>query len=72
MRAVMAKEVLIVAGRDAGATVTELGVLTGLDPSSVTRRCDAARIRSRRDSKFAYATDLATKQYQANIAKSQV
>ena len=44
-RSVFAKELLIVTGRQVGATVTTLSELTGLDPSTVSRRHDAARLR---------------------------
>lgn len=45
-RLVAAKEVLIVAGRRLGARVNTLADLTGLDPSTVSRRYDAASRRA--------------------------
>src|SRR5262245_58030162 len=39
-RVVMAKEVLILIARSAGATTSELSILTGIDTSSVSRRHD--------------------------------
>jgi putative transposase len=47
--AVYAKEVLILAGVRAGALVKELSELTGVDPSTVSRRHDRARLRSKHD-----------------------
>jgi len=46
-RSVFAKELVILAGRNAGATVTALSELIGLDPSTVNRRHDAATLRVR-------------------------
>lgn len=45
-RSVAAKETLIVAGRTLGAGLHTLAKLTGLDPSTVSRRYDAARRRA--------------------------
>jgi hypothetical protein len=46
-RAVAAKEALIVAGRQLGATVRELSEITGINSSNISRRYDAAMKRSR-------------------------
>ncbi len=42
-QAVMAKEVLILTGRQTGASFPQLANLTGLDPSTVSRRYEAAK-----------------------------
>lgn len=65
----MAKEVLI--GRDAGANVTELSNITGLDSSTVSRRCDAANLNAKTDPKLAYAKERVEKEYRESIAESQ-
>jgi len=44
-RIVFAKELLIHAGRRAGATIKTLSKLTGLDPSTVSRRHDKGKLR---------------------------
>jgi len=44
LRAIMAKEVLMLTSREAGATVGELSDITGISSGSISRRrCDAAR-----------------------------
>ena len=53
----MAKEVLIVIGRDAGATVGQLSEFTGLDTSSVSRRYDAEEEKLGTNSKLARTKD---------------
>jgi hypothetical protein len=70
-RSIMAKEVLILTGRDAGATITELSEIAELDTSTVSRRYDDASQSLKTDTKLAYATELVKKQYQANIAETQ-
>ncbi|MBC7899158.1 MAG: hypothetical protein H7070_03810 [Saprospiraceae bacterium] len=69
-QAVMAKEVLILIGREVGATITELSSIRGLDTSNVSRRCDAAELKSDNDMKVAYAKTLVEKEYRARIAES--
>ncbi len=69
-RNIMAKEALILTGRDAGATVTELADITGLDTSSVSRRYDIAKQKAETDSKLAYAIDQVSRIYDQNIAES--
>ena len=71
LRTVMAKEVLILTGRDAGATVTQLADLAGLDVSTTSRRCDAARIGLQSDSKLSYAHALVKEKYDERIADLQ-
>jgi putative transposase len=71
-RALMAKEALILTARTAGATTTELSVLTGIDTSSVSRRGDTAKQRSSTDKKLAYAIALVEKEYARRIAETQV
>jgi len=70
-RAVLAKEVLILIGREHGAGVTELSLIAGVDTSNVSRRCDAARQKLQTDRKLAYAKSQTEKLYLANIAESQ-
>lgn len=70
-QAVMAKEVLVVIGRDAGATVVQLSEITGLDTSSVSRGYEAAKQKAERNHKLAYARSLVERQYHDNIAESQ-
>jgi len=67
----MAKEVLILNGRDAGATVTQLADLTGLNVSTASRRYDAARMSLRTDSKLMYAHALVKEKYDKRIADLQ-
>ena len=71
VKAVLAKEVLILIGREQGASVIELSFITGLDTSNVSRRCDAARLKLETDRKLAYAKTQVEKLYHSNIAESQ-
>jgi hypothetical protein len=71
-RSIFAKELLILIGREAGATVHVLSEITGLDQSSVTRRCDTARQRLGSDTKMLYAKELIELEYIKNIAESNV
>ena len=66
-QAVMAKEVLILTGRQTGASFPQLANLTGLDPSTVSRRYEAANRKARTDAKLAYAKDLVAKKYREKI-----
>jgi hypothetical protein len=68
---VLAKEVLILIGREQGASVAALSLIAGLDTSNVSRRCDAARAKLQTDRKLAYAKARLEKLYIANIAESQ-
>ena len=70
-KAVMAKEVLFLTARDAAASVTELSEITGIDTSTVSRRTDAARLRSLSDTKMAYAIGLVKQKYADTIRESQ-
>jgi len=70
-KAVLAKEVLILVGRDLGAGVSELSRISGLDTSNLSRRCDVARQKLQTDRKLAYAKTRAEKLYFSNIAESQ-
>ena len=70
-KAVLAKEVLILIGRDLGAGVSELSLISGLDTSNVSRLCDVARQKLQTDRKLAYAKTRAEKLYFSNIAESQ-
>ena len=70
-RAVMAKEVLILAGRNAGASVTQLSEIVGLDISTVSRRYETALRKLRINSKLAYARDLVERGYSGRIAELQ-
>lgn len=69
--AVLAKEVLILIGREQGALVSELSLIAGLDTSNISRRCDAARQKLQTNKKLAYAKSQVETLYHANIAKSQ-
>ena len=68
LRVIMAKEVLILTSREAGATVGELSDITGISSGSISRRCDAARQNVKTDNKVAYAKDLVENRYRENIA----
>jgi hypothetical protein len=70
-KAVLAKEVLILIGRELGAGVAELSLIAGLDTSNISRRYDTARQKLKSDGKLAYAKDLVEQIYQAEIAESQ-
>ncbi|MEQ1763222.1 MAG: transposase [Pyrinomonadaceae bacterium] len=70
-KAILAKEVLILIGREQGATVNQLSLIAGLDTSNISRRCDAARLRFDTDRRLSYAKAEAEKIYLANIAESQ-
>jgi hypothetical protein len=71
-RSIMAKELVILIGRDAGAKVEELAKMTGLDPSSVSRRYDVARDRFRSDRKMSYAKALVEALYKEKAEESNV
>lgn len=70
-RAVLAKEVLILIGREQGAGVSELSLIAGLNTSNISRRCDAARLKLQTDRKLAYAKAQVEKIYNSNIAEPQ-
>ena len=70
-RAVMAKELLILTGREAGAGFTELSAMTGIDSSNISRRYDAAKQSTESDPKHAYAKRLVGEKYRERIAESQ-
>ena len=69
-RAVMAKEALILTGREAGASTTELSVITGIDSSSVSRRYDSARQKVQRNKKLAFAKELVAGKYYGTVEES--
>jgi REP element-mobilizing transposase RayT len=60
---IMAKEVLILIGKNAGASISELAQVTALDNSSVSRRYEAAKQRILTDRKLAFAKVLVEKLY---------
>jgi hypothetical protein len=64
----MAKEVLTLMVREAGASVREISELTGLDSSSVSRRYDAARGKLATDTKLLYVKYLVEKEIAKRIA----
>jgi len=70
-KAVLANEVLILVGREQGAGVSELSLISGLDTSNVSPRCDAARRKLHTDRKLAFAKAQVEKIYLSNIAESQ-
>ena len=59
----MAKEVLILIAKDAGASISELAQVTTLDNSSVSRRYEAAKHRILADRKLAFAKELVDRLY---------
>ena len=69
-RAVMAKDVLILTGREAGASTTALSVITGLDSSSVSRRYDSALQKTQRNRKLAFAKELVAGRYYETVEES--
>jgi len=69
-RIITAKEIYILIGNESGASITALSKIVGLDQSSSTRRCDAARTRFRTDIQFATTKDLIEEKYRARIAIS--
>ncbi len=68
----MAKEILILTGRQNGANFPQLASLNGLDPSPVSRRYEAAKRKAHTDAKLDFSKDFATKKYGENIAQLQV
>ena len=70
LKAVLAKEVLIMVGRELGVSVSELSLVAGVDTSNVSRRHDAARLNLETDRKLAYAKAQVERLYH-NIAESQ-
>jgi hypothetical protein len=70
-QAVLAKEVLIMIGREVGASITDLSNITDLDTSNVSRRYDAAKKKANADRMLAYAKELVAREYHARIAESQ-
>jgi hypothetical protein len=60
-RAVMAKEIVILIGHDAGVPITELAAAVGLDQSTVSRRCDNAKLALASDSKVRFAKEIVEK-----------
>ena len=70
-KAILAKETLILIGREQGATVNQLSLIAGLDTSNISRRCDAARLKLETDRKLSYAKGQVEKLYLASIAESQ-
>ena len=67
-KAVMAKEVLILTGVDAGATLSDLSCIINLDTSTMSRRNDTAREKLKFDRKIAFAKERVTSEYRARIA----
>jgi putative transposase len=62
-RTIRAKEALIAAGREAGASLSELGGMTGLSSSTLSKRCDSARRKIREDENLRRAKDEIAKLY---------
>ena len=63
-RIVFAKELLILTGRRAGATIKTLSELTGLDPSTVSRRHDKAKLRTSENPELQRLSDKMLRYYQ--------
>jgi Transposase and inactivated derivatives len=59
----VAKELLILTGRQAGANVRTLSQLVGLDPSTTSRRLDTAIRRGRENEEFQKLADRAFREY---------
>jgi hypothetical protein len=70
-KAVMAKEVLILTGVEAGATLSDLSSIIDLDTSTTSRRNDAAKEKLEIDSMTAFAKERVTNEYHARIADLQ-
>ena len=70
-QAVMAKEVLILTGKEAGASLADLSSIIDLDTSTVSRRNDAARQKADTNSKLGFAKDRVAKEYRVRIARLQ-
>lgn len=60
---VFAKELLILTGRQTGANGRVLSELTGLDPSTVSRRYDAAMLRLSHDKQLQELSQMIIRQY---------
>ncbi|CAN5771446.1 hypothetical protein BH24ACI3_BH24ACI3_11790 [soil metagenome] len=71
-QAVMAKEILILSAHEAGATIAETAKIVDLDPSTTSRRRDAALLSLERDSKFKYAKELVDKKYHEKLRELHV
>jgi len=59
---------LILIGREHGAAVSELSIVTGADTSNISRRYDAARPKLKRDRKLAFAKSRTESLYLISIA----
>ena len=64
-RAVGAKEMLILTGRELGASLKVLGETIGLSSGTASRRCDAARQKVRQNREIARLVEAIRKQYQS-------
>jgi len=71
-QSVMAKEVFILASREIGAAVTEIASIMNLDPSTVSRRSDAAKLRLALDAKLRYAKELVEQRYNERLKELHV
>ena len=69
-RIITAKEIYILIGNESGTSITELSKIVGLDRSSTSRRCDAARTRCKTDIEFVATKDLIEEKYRARITIS--
>lgn len=70
-KAVMAKEIFILIGVEAGATLTQLSGIIDLDTSTTSRRNDAAKEKLTLDNKTAFAKNRVAIEYRAKIAELQ-
>lgn len=71
-QAVMAKEVLILVAREAGATVTDLASIVNLDASTVSRRSDAAKLKLASDAKLNFAKEKVERAYREKLRELHV
>jgi hypothetical protein len=62
-RSVFAKELLILTGRRAGATIRTLSEMTGIDPSTASRRHDKAKLRMNENDELKAMSDKVLRQY---------
>lgn len=68
---VTAKEALIAAGRQAGASTTELSKVLGISSASISRRHDAARDRMKKDQTFSDVVPKIVEKYKANVSHEE-
>ena len=70
-RRMTAKDAFIHTARQNGANGVLIAEITGLSTSNISRRSDAARLRSQTDAKFRAAVERIPEDYNSKIATSQ-